>query len=95
MTSARLVRAYTFGPSNCPRSLCRSSTLSFCVYMPPDDTLMIRAGALSSRSGISRLVSRNGPTTLVASVSSIPSAETPRASVITPALLTSTSRREA
>ena len=47
MTSARLVRAYTFGPSNFPRSLCRSSTLSFCVYMPPEDTLMIRAGALS------------------------------------------------
>ena len=37
---------------------------------------MIRAGALVCSSGISRFVSRNGPTTLVASVSSIPSAET-------------------
>ena len=55
---------------------------------------MIRAGALVCSSGISRFVSRNGPTTLVASVSSIPSAETERSCGITPALLTSTSRRE-
>ena len=37
---------------------------------------MIRAGALSRAAGSAGSVSRNGPTTLVASVSSIPSADT-------------------
>ena len=40
---------------------------------------MMRAGALSSSSPISRFVSRNGPRTLVANVSSMPSTKRPLA----------------
>ena len=54
---------------------------------------MTRAGALSVSRGISRFVSRNGPSTFVASASSLPSAESARSGGSTPALLTSTSRR--
>jgi hypothetical protein len=61
------------------------------VYIPPDETLMMRAGALVSSSGINRFVSRNGPRTLVAKVSSMPSTETARSFSSAPALLTSTS----
>ena len=52
---------------------------------------MMRAGALCLSSGINRFVSRNGPRTLVANVSSTPSTDSVRSLSSTPALLTSTS----
>ena len=54
---------------------------------------MMRAGALRSSSPTSSFVSRNGPSTFVANVSSNPSTDSMRSPVSTPALLTSTSRR--
>ncbi len=59
--------------------------------MPPEETLITRDGALDSSTGTSSVVSRNGPNTLMASVSSIPSADSDRSRVSRPALLTSTS----
>ena len=63
------------------------------MYIPPEETLMTRAGALAVSSGISRFVSKHGPSTFVASASSLPSAESARSAGSTPALLTRTSRR--
>ncbi len=92
-TSARFVRAYATVPSNVPRSICRSSTCRRCVYIPPDVTLTIRDGALLRSRPSSSFVNRNGAATLVANVSSSPSAVTVRCAGSTPALLTSTSSR--
>ena len=62
-------------------------------YMPPEDTLITREGAEAFSSGDSRSISTCGPSTWVAKVSSTPSAVSVRSGGITPALLTSTSRR--
>jgi hypothetical protein len=43
------------------------------VYIPPEETVITRAGAAASRVGRKSEVSRNGPRTLVANVSSTPS----------------------
>ena len=53
----------------------------------------MRAGALACSNGVSMPVNRNGPSTFVANVNSIPSGERIRSGGSTPALFTSTSRR--
>ena len=58
--------------------------------MPPEDTNSTRAGALAIRRSRSRRVSRCGPSTFVANVSSTPSSVSRRSRGSTPALCTST-----
>ncbi len=59
--------------------------------MPPDETLITLEGAALRKAGNSRAVRRNGPSTLVANVSSNPSSVCIRSAGSTPALLTRTS----
>ncbi len=65
-----------------------------CEYMPPELTLITRAGALRSSRPRSSAIRANGARTWVANISSCPSAERVRCAGIRPALLTSTSRRD-
>ena len=58
--------------------------------MPPEDTKSTRAGALAIRRSRRRRVSRCGPSTFVANVSSTPSSVSRRSLGSTPALCTST-----
>ncbi len=73
-----------------PSRDCRSSTSRRRRYMPPEETKITRAGALATRRSRRRRVSRCGPSTLVANVSSNPSVVSWRSSGSTPALCTST-----
>ncbi len=56
--------------------------------MPPDETFTTRPGAAARRLGINSSASSSGPVTLVAKLSSIPSADFARSGGMTPALLT-------
>ena len=58
--------------------------------MPPEETFTTRDGAPARSAGSSSAVSRNGPSTLVAKLSSKPSPVWVRSAGIAPALLTST-----
>jgi hypothetical protein len=80
-----------------PLGIDDRSTIWLClvdrVYIPPEETAIIREGAAASSAGISMRISRNGATTCPTIVSSVPAVSVRIPGRMAPALWMSTSSR--
>ena len=76
VTCARLASAYCCVPLYFSGVTCSCDTVSPAAYIPPEDMVITRDGADAARRSSSSVVNRNGPTTWLATVASVPSAVT-------------------